>query len=124
MRTNAGRDFQARVMGDPENGAEGVYSAAATIALSTNGDAPDEDNTALPGRITEGGLAPGLAAYSHTDGTDTYTLTRSFTFPSSVTIQKVGVEQPDGTLVYEALLDQPVSGVSGDTVQITVTVTV
>lgn len=123
MRTNAGRDLQARVMGDPNSSGEDTYAPAATMSFSSNTAAPDAENTALPGRIDTGVFAPQVAAYAHTNGTDSYTLSRVVTADTPVTISKVGVEQPDGTLVYEVLLTDPVTAVSGDTVTITVTVT-
>lgn len=124
MRTNAGRDFQARVMGDPQSSGEGIYAAAHFLSVSSDAGAPQASDTVLPGRITSGPLAPKAAAFSHTEGTDSYTLTATFVFGAATTISKVGVEQPNGTLIYQSLLSTPVTGFSGDSVQITVTVTV
>jgi hypothetical protein len=110
-------------MGDPDSSGEDDYASASVMSFSPNTDEPDVSNTSLPGRIDTGVFAPQVAAYAHTNGTDSYTLTRVVTVESPITIAKVGVEQPDGTLVYEVLLADPVTAVSGDTVTITVTVT-
>jgi hypothetical protein len=113
-------------MGDASGSdASGSYAPAAYIALSTDGDDPLAADTTLTGEIASGSLARALATYAHTDGTNTYTLTKVFTSDGSVTVRKVGVfnAATDGTLVWAGTLDAEAVLVSGDQVQITVTIT-
>lgn len=125
LRTDAGRDFQSRVMGDTASTGTGVYAAANYIALTANSTAPAAGNTTLTGEITTGTLARAQATYAHTNGTATYTLTKTFTSDSSVTIAKIGVfnAAATGTMVFETLLNATATLVSGDQLQITETVT-
>ena len=113
MRTNAGADFQARVMADTASTGTGVYAAANYIGLTANATAPAAGNTTLTGEIASGTLNRAQATYAHTNGTNTYTLTKTFTSDQSVTIAKIGVfnAATAGTMV------------SGDQLQITETVT-
>ena len=127
MRTNAGRDFQARVMG---NGADGDAGANAMrpadyIALSSDGTAESAGNTTLPGEIVAGTLARVQAVYAHTNGQATYTLSKTFTSDDTITIRKIGVfnASSSGTLVFETLLDTEADLEPGDQVLITETVT-
>lgn len=125
LRTTAGRDWQARVMGDPDSDASGVYAPATYIGVSANTNAPSAANTTLPGEISVGTLARAQAAYAHTNGQDSYTLTKVFTSDQPVTLAKAGVfnASSSGTLVFEGLLEEVATMVSGDQIQITVTVT-
>ena len=127
MRTNAGADFQARVMGDggAAGAGTGTMRPADYIGLTANSTAPAAGNTTLTGEITVGTLARAQATYAHTNGTNTYTLTRTFTSDQSVTIAKIGVfnASTGGTLVFETLLNATATLVSGDQLQITETVT-
>jgi hypothetical protein len=124
-RTNVGRDYFARVVGDPASTGTGVYAPACYLALSPNGAAPDPAATLLPGEIVAGSLVRALAAYAHTNGTATYTLTKTYLSDQTIVILKAGVYTlvSGGTLVYEVLLDAPASTKSGDSVQVTITVT-
>lgn len=125
MRTNAGRDLQARQMGDSASSATGTYAPANYIGLSANANAPVATATSLTGEITGGTLARKQAVYAHTNGTNSYTLTASFTSDQTVTINKVGIfnAASAGTMAFETLLNAPAVLVSGDQVQITETVT-
>lgn len=125
MRTNSGRDFQARVMGDTASTGTGAYAPAVYMALTANTTPPSATDTALPGEITSGTLARGQATYAHTNGTASYTLTKTFTSDQTVQVAKIGVlnAPTGGTLVFETLLNAPASLVTGDQVQITETVT-
>ena len=126
-RTLAGRDFQSRVMGD--GGAAGVGTGAMApadfIGLSANSDAFDADNVTLPGEISGSTLDRAQAAYAHTNGQATYTLTRTFTSDQTVTLRKAGVfnASSGGTLVFEELFGTAASLTSGDQISVTVTVT-
>ena len=125
MRTNAGRDLQARQMGDTASSATGVYAPANFIGLTSNANAPTAASTALTGEITGGTLARKKGVYAHTNGTNSYTVTATFIADQSVTVNKVGVfnAATGGTLAFESLLNAPAVLVSGDQVQITETVT-
>lgn len=121
MRTNAGRDHQALVMGDNASTGTGGYAPGSYIALTANDDAPSAANTTLAGEISSGTLARAQAIFAHTSGTNLYTLTKTFTSDQSVTINKIGIftASSGGVLCFEALLDSPVTLRSGDQIQIT-----
>jgi hypothetical protein len=135
-RTAAGRDFQSRVMGDTASTGTGLYAAANYIALSTDATAVAEGaaDTTLPGEVTTAGGALGRAqaAYAHTTGTSTYTLSRTYTASSGtglpVTIAKIGVlnAASGGTLVFQTLITPATATISarGDSLTITETVTI
>jgi len=127
LRTNAGGDFQARVMGDTASNATASYASATWIALSTNATAPALGDTALTGELTASGLGRAQAVYAHTNGTTTYTLTKTFTSadPTPRTIEKVGVLNASvtGTLVFETAVPSPPVLASGDSLTVTETVT-
>lgn len=125
-RTNAGRDLQARVMGDTGSNGTGAYAAANWLALSTDASAPNVANTTLPGEITGGTFARAQGAYAHTNGTATYTLTKTFTSDRTVTPAKIGTfnASSGGTLAYETLLDSTAVMKSGDTVQVILTISI
>lgn len=122
LRTNAGRDWQAAVMGS------GTQPAAARyIALTTDATAPAATDTALTGEITTFGLARALGAYAHTAGAQTYTISVTFTVAaggSFTTIVKAGLftAATAGTMAFETLLNLAATLGEGD--QMTVTWTV
>lgn len=135
MKTNAGQDFQAQVMasaGASSNGT-GTSAPANYMALSTSATAPSASDTVLAGEITTGGggLIRASATPAHTAGTNTYTLTKTFTVNGSdsvpVTIQKIGIfnAASSGTLVFETALTPTTATLSavGDQLTITETVT-
>lgn len=123
MRTNGGRDWQCRIMGDTASNATGNYAAANWVALTADTTAPNAANTTLSGELTGGTMARAQAVYAHTNGTATYTLTRTFTSDRTVTVAKIGVfnASTSGTLVFETTLDSTASLKSGDTLQIVFT---
>ena len=125
MRTNAGRDHQARVMGDTASTGTGAYAPGCWIGLTANSAAPQATDTALAGEITSGTLARAQATYAHTNGTASYTLTKTFTSDQSVTIAKIGVftAPTGGTMVFSSLLNAVAQMVSGDQIQVTDTIT-
>lgn len=124
--------------GTPAGGATYVVTPgnqpATWIALTANTSTPSTggSDTTLTGEITTagGGLIRASAVYAHTAGTNTYTLTKTFTANGSdtlpVTIAKIGVFQGQngGRLLFETLLSTTATlSASGDNVQITETVT-
>lgn len=125
MRTNAGRDWQAKVMGDTASNATGAYAPATYIGLTADNTAPNAADVSLTGEIAVGTLARAQAVYAHTNGTATYTLTKTFTSDQTVTVSKLGVftASAGGTMAFESLLNQPAALLSGDQVVITFTVT-
>lgn len=92
LLTNAGRDaVHAQHMSTSAQPASFNY-----LALSANTTAASAASTTLPGEIVTagGGLIRGIATYAHTAGTNTSTLTRTFTANGSdalpVTVAKIG----------------------------------
>lgn len=125
LRTTAGRDFQARVMGDTASTGTGSYAAATYIGVTADASAAAAGDTTLTGEISSGTLTRAQAIYAHTNGTASYTLTKTFTSDQSVVIAKIGVfnASTSGTMVFESLLNATATLVSGDQLQITETVT-
>ena len=128
LLVTAGRDaLHAQHLGTSAQPASFNY-----MGVSANVTAPSAANTTLPGEITTGGggLIRAQATYAHTGGTNTSTLTKTFTANGSdslpVTIAKIGVFNAVtvGTLAYETLLNATATlTISGDNVAITETVT-
>lgn len=124
VRTLAGRDHQAKVMGDNASTGTGDYASACWIGLTENTDAPDENHTSLAGEISSGTLARAQGTFLHTSGTNIYTITKSFTSDQAVEIAKIGVfnAATGGVMAFESTID-PVPLRSGDQVQITEAIT-
>lgn len=128
LLVNAGRDaLHAQHMSTSAQPASFNY-----MAVSANVTTESSASTTLPGEITTagGGLLRAQATYAHTAGTNTTTLTRTFTANGSdalpVVLAKIGVLNAAavGTLGYEKLLNATATlTVSGDSVTITETVT-
>lgn len=108
-------------------------AAAFFVALTANATAPSATDTALAGEITTagGGLIKKIAAYAHTTGAASYTLTTTFTANGSdslpVTVAKVGVFDSvvasTGQMLFETALSATATlSASGD--QLTTTHTV
>jgi hypothetical protein len=128
LLVNAGRDaLHAQHLGTSAQPAAFNF-----MCLSANATAASAANTTLPGEIVTagGGLLRAQATYAHTVGTNTSTLTKTFTCNGSdalpVTIAKIGVLNASsaGTLGYETLLGTSATlSLSGDNVAITHTIT-
>jgi hypothetical protein len=128
LLTNGGRDaLHAQHMSTSAQPASFNY-----IALTASTTAPAPTDTTLTGEITTagGGLLRAQATYAHTTGTNTTTLTKTFTANGSdvlpVTIAQIGVfnASTSGTLGYHTALSSTATlNVSGDNVTITETVT-
>lgn len=102
------------------------------IGLTANSTAPAATDTTLTGEITTagGGLVRAQAAYAHTTGTNTATLTKTFTANGTdalpVTVAKFGVfnAASAGTLGFETLLSASATfSASGDNMTLTETLT-
>lgn len=134
LRTSAGVDHQSRVMFDTASNGTGNYAAANYIALTENSVAPALGDTSLAGELNSpgGGLNRSQATYAHTNGTNTTTLTKTFTKNASDggaadtrTIAKAGLLTAlvIGTLTFATLVTPTAPMVSGDSVAITWTFT-
>ncbi len=134
LRTNAGVDHQSRVMFDTASTGTGSYAAANYIALTENATAPAAGDTTLTAELNNagGGLNRAQATYAHTNGTNTTTLTKTFTKNASDggtsdtrTVAKAGLFNASsvGTLTFETLVSPTAPMVSGDSVAITWTFT-
>lgn len=128
LRTNAGRDFQARVMGNSgvAGAGTGTMRPADYLAITENSTAPALTDTTLTGELTGGGLARALATFSHTASATSYTLVFEWTSSDGTarTIQKMGVfnASSGGSLVFSSLVPSPPTLVAGDKLQITSTI--
>jgi hypothetical protein len=128
MKTNAGNDWQASIMGNSAatGAGTGTQRPADYIALTTDATAPAAGDTTLASELTANGLQRQQATYAHTTGAATYTLSKTFTStdPTARTINKIAVfnAAAAGTMVFETLLPSPPTLVSGDTLTITETV--
>lgn len=128
LLTNGGRDaLHAQHMGTSAQPASFNY-----MALTASTTAPAAGDTTLTGEITTagGGLVRAQATYAHTAGTNTTTLTKTFTANGSdslpVTIAQIGVfnASSSGTLGYHTALSATATlNVSGDNLTVTETVT-
>lgn len=128
--TNQGRDALHN-----QHTTTGAQPAAVNyMSLSANTAAESAANTSLPGEITTagGGLIRKQATVAHTAGTNTTTLSATFTANGSdtlpVTVAKIGAHNAAsgvGNLDYEKLLSQTATlSASGDNVAITYTLTI
>lgn len=132
MRTNAGRSWQALIMGDgsgshPDtSGAPGTgsYAPADYLGLTADDTPPAAEDTTLASEIGAGTLARAQAVFAHTNGTDTYTLTRTFTSDQSVELNKIGVftASSGGVMAFEEIIDPSAPLESGDQVAFTATI--
>lgn len=99
------------------------------MAITENAGAANAADTVLTGEITTGGCGRALATYAHTPGTATFTLLKSFSVTASFpAIHKMGLFSAStltaaGIMVFETVLNADANVISGDTLQITDTVT-
>lgn len=128
LLTNGGRDaLHAQHMSTSAQPASFNY-----IALTATTTAPAATDTTLTGEITttSGGLIRAQATYAHTTGTNTTTLTKTFTANGNdslpVTLAQIGVfnASSSGTLGYHTALGSTATLSSvGDSIAVTETVT-
>lgn len=129
-KTQAGNDFQARVMGDPSSNGTGLYASACFIALSETNTATTGAETTLVGELTGFGFQRKTvgAGYSHTAGAASYVLSTTFTSTDATTrtIATDGVFNAisAGTLVFRSQVPSPPVLVSGDQIIPTVSVAI
>jgi hypothetical protein len=128
LRTNAGRDFQSRVMGDGTevNAGTGNMRPADFLAITENSDAPAAGDTALTGELSGGGLERSQATYSHSAASTTYTLVFEWTSsdgtPREINKNAVFNASSTGTMPFESLVPSPPTLVAGDKLENTITV--
>lgn len=129
LRTNAGADWQAALMGSAAG------TPAQYMALSNSntfpGTHPAAADTTLTGEITsttDTGLVRALGVYAHTTGTTSYTISKTggsaFTAATGATVygEALFTAASAGTMPFEsALTSAPVMN-AGDTLALTVTV--
>ena len=100
------------------------------MALTENAGAASAASTVLTGEITTGGCGRALATYAHTGGTGTLTQIKTFSVSASFpAIHKIGLftaSNPTaaGVLVYEVVLNADANVISGDSLQVTWTLTI
>jgi hypothetical protein len=127
LRTTGGADWQANAMG-----ATSSQPATATYIALTNdataaaaGDCAAGSTTCtLTSEVTTNGLARHVATYSHTNATNTWSLSYTWTASGTQSVQKAGMfnASSSGTMVFESNFTQ-VNLVSTDTFTATWTVT-
>jgi len=126
LRTTGGADWQANAMAGTSQPAVSNY-----FALSNNATAPAAGDCAagsttctLSGEIATSGLARHAATYAHTNGTNTYSDTYTWTATGTQSVQEAGWfnASSSGTMVFEAAFTQ-VNLVNTDTFTATWTVT-
>lgn len=99
------------------------------MAITENAAAAAATDTVLTGEITTGGCGRAIAAWAHTGGTATLTLLKSYSVTASFpAVHKMGLFTAStlaaaGIMVFESVLNADANVVSGDTLQITDTVT-
>jgi hypothetical protein len=127
LRTTGGADWQAAVMGT--TGAQ--PASAIYIALTNDSGAAAAGDCAagsvtctLASEVSTNGVARHAAAYSHSNGTNTWSLSNTWTVTGTQSLQKAGMfnASGSGTMVFEANFTQ-VSLVATDTFTATWTVT-
>lgn len=128
LKTNGGIDSVLKQIADTA----AQPAAFNYIALTANVTAPSATDTTLTAEITTagGGLLRAQGVFAHTNGTNTATLTKTFTANGSdslpVTLGKIGIFNAAsvGTMGFETLLSATATlSASGDNVTITETLT-
>jgi hypothetical protein len=119
LRTTAGGDWQASVMGN-------TAAPPATcnyIALSNDATAPAAGDTAVASEIASNGLSRSQGTYAHTNGTASFTIQKVFSATGTQASQKAGLlnAASTGTLCFENTYTQ-VTVNNGDTLTVTWTI--
>lgn len=119
--TNAGKDYISSQIGSTSQSSGANY-----IALSSDTGSPSSSDTTLASEITTNGLARAQGTYSHTAGTNTFTVSKQFTATGTVTgVQKTGLftASSAGTMMAENTFTSA-NLISGDQLTVTWTITV
>jgi hypothetical protein len=104
LRTTAGIDWQAAIMGK----ATAQPPGAQYIALSNDLTTPSVSDTALAGEYTTTGLTRALGTYAHTAGQSNYTVSFTFTATGAAGVSKTALFTAPGppvagTMPFESL---------------------
>lgn len=97
------------------------------MALSSTVQSGNATDTTLAGEYTTIGLARSLpTSYTHSAGVNSYSIAKTYTFTGTGTVnsEAVFVAQNGGLMPFEAAEPSPPTGVSGDTLAQTHTVTI
>jgi hypothetical protein len=100
------------------------------MGLTENAGAAAATDTLLTGEITTGGCARAKATYAHTGGTATLTQINTFSVTASFpAIHKIGMFSASNTTAagimgYEVVLNADANVISGDSLQVTWTLTI
>jgi hypothetical protein len=120
--TNAGKDFITAQIGSTSADSNG----ANYVALSSDSTAPEATDTTLTGEVSGSGLEREQGTYSHTGGTNTFTIQKTFTASGIVdSVQKTGLftASSSGTMMAENTFTS-VNILSGDQLTVTWTITI
>ena len=104
----------------------GAYAPANWVALSSDTNPPLAGDGPLPGEITSGTLSRAQGSYAHTNGTNTATVTKTFTSDQAVTVNKMGLYTAGptgGTLAFSDIIDPSVLR-NGDALTVSNVVTI
>jgi hypothetical protein len=115
--------------------ATGVYvilpgqAPAAWLGVTQDAVAPAATDTALTAELTTSGFSRSVGTFAHTAGTSSYTLTRLFTATGTATINKSGIfgaanPTAGGVMPFVSAVPSPPTLISGDTLNLTATVTI
>lgn len=109
-------------------GAGGLASVR-FMGLTTNASAASATSTTLTGEITTSGCNRQLAAYAHTYGNNSFTLTKAYTVTGTQTaIHRAGLFTTNAQagadpMIFETVLNQDATVGNGDTLTVTWTCT-
>jgi hypothetical protein len=99
------------------------------MAITGTNITPSATDTALSGELTTNGLGRKAAAYAHTVGANTYTLTSTYTYTGSSAQNIYGIGTfntpvaSSGIMLHESTFTVATVNASGDAVTVTQTVT-
>lgn len=101
LRTDAGDDWQAELMG--KTSTPTVNTQCNYIALSDDAGAPAAGDTSVASEIAANGLSRAQGTYTHSAGTSTYTIAKTFTATGTQSSRKTGIltASSGGTLCFE-----------------------
>jgi len=121
LRTNAGADWQAAVMGTTS----AQPASCNYIAVSNDATAPAATDTTLASEIAANGLSRAQGTYAHTNGTSSYTIQKVFSATGTQASQKTALFNASsaGTMCFENTYTQ-VTVNNGDTLTVTWTVNI
>lgn len=102
---------------------------ASWLALTQDSGGPTTADTTLTSELAANGFTRAVGTYAHTAAATTYTLTHLFTASGTDTINKMAVfgacnTTGGGVMPFESAMPNPPTLVSGDTLNVTETVTV